>query len=451
MLNLGVLDTVIAVVVVIFLLSMIVQAIQTFLKKLTRFKSRQIGKSLELLFEQAIAAPAAAPAAGAVGAVAAAAGAVGAGAVGAGAPATATTTAKTLKDSVLTRFEGLGRATAFGNHALESLSKADLSKIVTQIEATNLLPANAKTSLSAFVTSMQNLQAAIQTLAGLQLSAGSQAKLTQLRATLLPIETQLSQLFAGGNLNAQAIARDVFALRKIDLGGLITIAAEVQTDLETSAATNAALVPAAQAAAAVSTALNDVHLKVVQTTAELNARVAEIESWFDTVMQGFEERYARNMRTWSFVIGLAVAVAMNATVVQLFQRMSADDVERQRVIAQGQVLEQKYAAQVAAQAQNSDDFTATFQQLKTQLASNAQSYNALGLEPITLSEWHWSLTADGLNTVLGWLIMAFLLSLGAPFWHDTLESLFGLKNYLRQQGQVQNVAQKAGEGNTQST
>src|SRR5512132_105698 len=96
-LNLGVLDTVISVVVVILLLSMIVQSVQTFIKKLLKFKSRQIHKSLE------------------------------------------------------DHFENLGRVTAFGNHAIESISKADLTKVVTEIEASALVPETTKTSVTALV------------------------------------------------------------------------------------------------------------------------------------------------------------------------------------------------------------------------------------------------------------------------------------------------------------
>ena len=36
-----------------------------------------------------------------------------------------------------------------------------------------------------------------------------------------------------------------------------------------------------------------------------------------------------------------------------------------------------------------------------------------------------------LETIIGWAVMTMLLSVGAPFWQDTLEALFGLKNYLR--------------------
>jgi hypothetical protein len=37
------------------------------------------------------------------------------------------------------------------------------------------------------------------------------------------------------------------------------------------------------------------------------------------------------------------------------------------------------------------------------------------------------------------MIMVMLLSAGAPFWQDTLESLFGLKNLLRQKSDTKNI------------
>ena len=46
---------------------------------------------------------------------------------------------------------------------------------------------------------------------------------------------------------------------------------------------------------------------------------------------------------------------------------------------------------------------------------------------------------DVSGTFAGWLIMVMLLSAGAPFWQDTLESLFGLKNLLRQRTGTKNV------------
>jgi hypothetical protein len=42
--------------------------------------------------------------------------------------------------------------------------------------------------------------------------------------------------------------------------------------------------------------------------------------------------------------------------------------------------------------------------------------------------------------------MVMLLSAGAPFWQDALESLFGIKNLLRQKSGTQNIETQSGAG-----
>lgn len=81
--------------------------------------------------------------------------------------------------------------------------------------------------------------------------------------------------------------------------------------------------------------------------------------------------------------------------------------------------------------------------LNTELDEATESYPALGIEPLDLRLVNgWSFA--------GWLLMAALLSLGAPFWHDTLESLFGLKNFLRQKSNTKKVEQESGAGLTRT-
>ena len=62
----------------------------------------------------------------------------------------------------------------------------------------------------------------------------------------------------------------------------------------------------------------------------------------------------------------------------------------------------------------------------------------------------WNRRGSDFRTLLGWLIMTLLLSLGAPFWHDALESLFGVKNLLRRTNEHRNIEQKRGAGNPAS-
>jgi len=47
--------------------------------------------------------------------------------------------------------------------------------------------------------------------------------------------------------------------------------------------------------------------------------------------------------------------------------------------------------------------------------------------------------------------MAFLLSVGAPFWQDTLESLCGLKSLLRKRADIRPVEPRSGQGYPRET
>jgi hypothetical protein len=93
-----------------------------------------------------------------------------------------------------------------------------------------------------------------------------------------------------------------------------------------------------------------------------------------------------------------------------------------------------------------------------------REYNRLGLTPFSardLGVWAdgfayrgaegwpgwWSRRGDDLRTLFGWFLMVVLLSFGAPFWHDALETLFGVKNLVRKRSATQNVEQPSGAGN----
>jgi len=63
----------------------------------------------------------------------------------------------------------------------------------------------------------------------------------------------------------------------------------------------------------------------------------------------------------------------------------------------------------------------------------------------TPGQW-WQMRKRDVSTLVGWAIMVMLLSVGAPFWQDALESLFGIKNLLRQKSGTQNIEEQSGAG-----
>lgn len=80
------------------------------------------------------------------------------------------------------------------------------------------------------------------------------------------------------------------------------------------------------------------------------------------------------------------------------------------------------------------------------LAANGQPMNCTAAWRLqTRGEW-WESRKGDVVTLVGWAIMVMLLSVGAPFWQDTLESLFGIKNLLRQKSGTQNIEEQSGKG-----
>lgn len=424
MVDLGVLDNVIGVIVVILLLSMVVQSAQSFLKKLLNFKSGQIRKSLEDLFEKA--APSAPPSGGATA------------------------------DAVLDHFKDMGRVTAFNGSALESISKADLSKVVATIEASSLLPQKTKDTLSSLLGAVTKAQTSIDALANTPMPAAVVAKLAELRQGIMPLLTHVGQVIdAEGKLKAELIVKDVVALREFVTADVLRLVAEVQGHIEQAAAgtpADAVLQKAVETAKELTKAATELHGKLTELGAHLRARIEAIEAWYDPIMQGFEERYARHMKTWAFVISAIVTVAVDANLPRLYKRMATDDVSKQRVVAEAMTIQQRYLGRIEQARQANDPMLHELtKRLNDEIDEATASYPALGLELLDIEAfWNRTTALEKIKVILGWLLMSFLLSLGAPFWHDALQSIFGLKNYLRNKTETQTVEQAPGVGATTS-
>lgn len=228
---------------------------------------------------------------------------------------------------------------------------------------------------------------------------------------------------------------------------------------------------------------------------------AQVENWFDTVMQGFDERYARHMKSVALIVSFVVVIVLNANFFNIYRNLADSDIKRAEVLQKGQALLDRLKEQESAAAGNQDsrqsssspgatatptqtpspgaasptpipspsavETSPTNKEVKEEIKQNAQEvqqyvndYKGLGFTPLRLHQvsdfvsghGYWEgrpfseKFAHGVRVVVGWSIMALLLSVGAPFWQDTLESLFGLKGLIRKKGGTQNVEKESGEG-----
>jgi hypothetical protein len=199
----------------------------------------------------------------------------------------------------------------------------------------------------------------------------------------------------------------------------------------------------------------------------------ELEKWFETVMQGFNERYARHMKSVAVIIAFIVVVVLNANFFSVYRNIAASDALQAKILAAGAEVQKQAAAQNPANPQTSPSTPGgttnqSDQQAKEDLKKSANEvqqyadeYKGFGFTPLkpqqvgdfVLAQGVWQGASTSVRAahagkvLLGWLIMTLLLSVGAPFWQDALESLFGLKGLIRKKGETRNVEQ--GEGGQQ--
>ncbi|MEP6911365.1 MAG: hypothetical protein ABI923_01340 [bacterium] len=190
-----------------------------------------------------------------------------------------------------------------------------------------------------------------------------------------------------------------------------------------------------------------------------NNLISDMNVWFDSVMQSFEERYSRHMKTIALIISILVVIFLNANFFNVYQKIASDSVTRAALLEKGEALKKKREQQTAANVPESDPANVKlkeeYEQLQKEYREGLGTYKGFGFNPLTLQQtkdfvnarggWeNQSRFKEGTKVLAGWALMALLLSVGAPFWQDTLESLFGLKNLLRKRSDTRNVEEEKG-------
>lgn len=495
--DLGILNTVIALVVVLLVLSLLVQAIQTLIKKLLKMKSHQIEGSLKDLYEQAIggATPATTTA--------------GSGIftnlrslISRKAPAI-NTPADLFKEKVLNQFKNIGRKTLFGTPVLDSLSKEDLFKVIGKLESEDFFP-DYVAKFQALCDSINDLRKAIDDITSNPTLRGSAStKIAEIRSILAPIFNNVAAILDGTQVKPKVLFADLLRLGKLDVSGILDLLDEAQAAIaeqskiaNDAANTNevAALQQLSEALAQVAKLIGDLSQKFVDAVSPLRNKLEQVEIWFDTVTQSFDERYARHMRSASIVISLVVVIVLNANFFNVYKSLSTNEVQRNLIVDSGPALLEK-SRQARATASPTPpnanvDVKAELQRSSEEIETLSSTYQGFGFTPVstlqvrkflwsiggwtapftdssgqhspwgmnlvsnqpapawralTGREW-WDARKSNVVTLVGWAIMVMLLSAGAPFWQDTLESLFGIKNLLRQRSGTQNIETQSGAG-----
>jgi hypothetical protein len=165
-----------------------------------------------------------------------------------------------------------------------------------------------------------------------------------------------------------------------------------------------------------------------------------VEVWFNNGMDRVSGVYKRYTQLWLLAIGLAITLLTNADTLSLWRTIASSDGVRAGLVAQAQEYAKQAAppATVPAQAANPDSAHQRFERSVDQLRRTGLQFGwsqadaaALGLasSPAATPQvdrgsvaWNW------VAKVVGLLLTVIALSLGAPFWFDTLNKIINVRS-----------------------
>jgi hypothetical protein len=151
--------------------------------------------------------------------------------------------------------------------------------------------------------------------------------------------------------------------------------------------------------------------------------LAKINLWFDQTMDRTSERFTAHARYVTFFAGLAVALAMQLDTAALVSRLSTDPELRKELVA---IAQQQGASGTPA----ASGTVVHLSDVDRNNLKDVMVNNLVGM-PQSWSDWVGRWHSDNwLLKLVGIVLTALLLSLGAPFWYSTLQNLLRLRSMI---------------------
>lgn len=156
---------------------------------------------------------------------------------------------------------------------------------------------------------------------------------------------------------------------------------------------------------------------------ELDTFKEKIQKWYDDVMDRAAGWYKRNIQILVTFVGLVVAVIFNADTISVYQRLESNPEELKEIVTMAEAYAQKNELDI----QTDSTIQQQWDQVNSLINDELQQANAplgLGWHPEDLKNMT---PSDWVIKILGWIVTALAVSLGAPFWFDLLKKLVNIK------------------------
>jgi hypothetical protein len=151
---------------------------------------------------------------------------------------------------------------------------------------------------------------------------------------------------------------------------------------------------------------------------DLDQAQKAIEGWFNDTMDRVSGWYKRRTQLWILLLAALITIGLNADTVQTARKLWIEPTLRSTVVenARGQTASPPAGANATANAQPAPGGKAVSDDQLAQLG------RLVGWQAVA----DWSALA-WLERLVGWVLTICAVSLGAPFWFDTLNRIVNIR------------------------
>ena len=153
---------------------------------------------------------------------------------------------------------------------------------------------------------------------------------------------------------------------------------------------------------------------------------SRVHGWYNDVMDRSTAWYKQNTQKLLVMIGFALAVVFNADTIAIYQRLGSDPEALQQVVTMAEAYVARNDA--ASIQQHGPEFEKIYQNLKGLVQQDLeQARRPLGLGWDNGDQIMQMGALDWLTKLLGRVVTALAISLGAPFWFDLLKKIVKIR------------------------
>ena len=162
---------------------------------------------------------------------------------------------------------------------------------------------------------------------------------------------------------------------------------------------------------------------------DLTKLKTRLEDWFNGAMDRVSGWYKNKTQKILFALGLVLAVALNASTLNIVKQLSKDPTLRQTLVAAAQKVTPPTAAPQAGSTASSPADAGQLEGELQKVQADIESLDSLGV-PLG-----WTAAPDNpsgwIQLGIGWILTAFAVSLGAPFWFDILNKIMVVRSTIK--------------------